>query len=142
MARRTTKVESLLIAAAVFIGIPIYVVISIFESAGWTVSIVLILVIVLFGFWYQRNKSQSNLEYLKNKYKDEEVVRKISNHYFWKGQSAEQLRDSLGLPEAIENKLLKTKNKEIWKYYRSGSNRFSLRITLENSFVVGWDDKI
>ena len=42
---------------------------------------------------------------------------------------------------AVDNKVLKTKTKDIWKYNRTGTNRYGLRITVENDIVVGWDKK-
>jgi hypothetical protein len=51
------------------------------------------------------------------------------------------LLDSLGHPADIDEKVLKTKKKEIWKYHHMGGNRFGLRITLELNQVVGWDEK-
>ena len=51
------------------------------------------------------------------------------------------LIDSLGQPQDIDTKVLKTKKKEIWKYNHNGGNRFGLRITLDNDIVVGWDQK-
>jgi hypothetical protein len=141
MARRASKAESTLIAAALIIGLPIYGLSQIFESADWVIPTIIVSVIVVFAIWYQYNKKQKRLTYLRDKYQDEELVQKIYSGYFWEGQTAEQLRDSLGTPEAVDNKLLKTKIKEIWKYNRQGVNRFALRITVENEYVVGWDKK-
>jgi hypothetical protein len=36
---------------------------------------------------------------------------------------------------------MKTKRREIWKYGRMGGNRYSLRVTLEQGVVVGWEEK-
>jgi hypothetical protein len=33
---------------------------------------------------------------------------------------------------------MKSKVREVWKYEHQGANRFSLRITLENGIVTGW----
>jgi hypothetical protein len=60
---------------------------------------------------------------------------------FWQGQSKEQLLDSLGRPADIDQKVMKTKVKEIWKYNQMGVNRFGLRISIENNVVIGWDQK-
>ncbi|PKN66998.1 MAG: DUF2845 domain-containing protein, partial [Deltaproteobacteria bacterium HGW-Deltaproteobacteria-10] len=37
--------------------------------------------------------------------------------------------------------VLKTKTKKTWKYHQQGTNRFGLRVTVENGYVVGWDKK-
>ncbi|MFK7816493.1 MAG: hypothetical protein AB8B92_09160 [Gammaproteobacteria bacterium] len=60
----------------------------------------------------------------------------------WQGQTAEQVIDALGKPKDIDRKVLKTKTKEIWKYFPSGHRQYDLRITLDNDEVVGWDDKL
>lgn len=78
---------------------------------------------------------------LLSKYGDSELVEKLLQGYFWQGQTEEQLRDSIGAPSDIDQKILKTKKKEVWKYGPTGRNRYGLRITVENGVVVGWDKK-
>ena len=56
----------------------------------------------------------------------------------WEGETAEQVRDSLGPPVEVEALARKTKHKEIWKYGHEGGNRFRLRITLDDGQVSGW----
>jgi len=63
------------------------------------------------------------------------------NHRFWIGQTSDQLVESIGIPHSMDNKMLKTKKREIWKYYHRGANRFGLRITLDEDSVTGWDQK-
>jgi len=81
------------------------------------------------------------LSYLRDKYQDEGIVQNIYVGYFWQGQTAEQLKDSLGPPAAVDNKLLKTKTREVWKYQPTGRNRYALRVTVEDGYVTGWDKK-
>lgn len=78
---------------------------------------------------------------LLEKYDDPAIVDLILRGGVWVGQSADQLRDSLGRPVDVDQKVLKTKIKETWKYNQTGKNRFALRVTLEQGRVVGWDDK-
>lgn len=78
---------------------------------------------------------------LSMKYKNEQLIEALMDETFWQGQTADQLRDSLGEPLDIDQKVLKTKTKEIWKYQQTGKNRYALKITLENGVVVGWDQK-
>uniref|UniRef100_UPI002B051A6F DUF2845 domain-containing protein n=1 Tax=Providencia alcalifaciens TaxID=126385 RepID=UPI002B051A6F len=80
-------------------------------------------------------------EYLLHKYGDETVVNMIMNRTFWIGQTSEQLLDSLGRPLDISSKVMKTRYREIWKYNKTGSNRYGLRITLDDGCVQGWDKK-
>jgi uncharacterized membrane protein len=78
---------------------------------------------------------------LMQKYGDEEIVRRLMGRVIWQGETEEQLIDSLGRPIAVDNKVLKTKTKQIWKYNQTAKNRYSLRVTLEDGVVVGWDKK-
>jgi hypothetical protein len=85
---------------------------------------------------------KARLAYLRRKYDDEQAIDRIMKGYLWQGQTAEQLVDSLGDPADVDRQVLKTKTKEIWKYIHLGGDRYGLRITLENSVVVGWDRKV
>ncbi len=78
---------------------------------------------------------------LLEKYYDPEVVDRLMRHVIWIGETEEQLVDSLGRPAGIDEKTLKTKTRVVWKYHRTGTNRYSLRVTLEGGVVVGWDSK-
>lgn len=114
-----------------------------------TFLIIALIVIVVIGIGlvtaYKNKKRREDVERrraaLLAKYHDPQIVDKIMRHVFWQGQSQEQLLDSLGRPADIDQKVMKTKVKETWKYNPMGSNRFGLRITIENSVVVGWDQK-
>ena len=53
----------------------------------------------------------------------------------------EQLLDSIGRPIDRDQRVLKTKTKETWKYHPSGRNRYRLRVMLEDDVVVGWEKK-
>lgn len=76
------------------------------------------------------------------KYGRTEVAERLIKRTVWVGETAEQLQDSLGVPVDIDEKVLKTKRKETWKYVRRGRNRYGLRITVENGIIVGWDEKL
>ncbi|PMY59415.1 DUF2845 domain-containing protein [Pseudomonas sp. GW456-L12] len=79
--------------------------------------------------------------YLSEKYGNDAVVQAILSQKIWEGMTAAQLFDSAGEPEAIDQKYMKTKSREVWKYDHQGSNRYLLRVTLEDGLVVGWDSK-
>ncbi|MBI1301370.1 MAG: hypothetical protein GC137_06895 [Alphaproteobacteria bacterium] len=89
----------------------------------------------------RKKKEEQRRLYLIEKYNNTSVVNKIMNQNIWTGQSAEQLIESIGNPANIDQKVLKTKKKEIWKYDWQGGNRYGLRVTLDNDLVVGWDQK-
>ena len=111
--------------------------------------IIALIVIVTIGIVlvtaYTSKKRREDLErrraVLLAKYHDPKIVDMILRHMFWQGQSQEQLLDSLGRPADIDQKVMKTKVKEIWKYNQTGTNRFGLRITIEDNVVIGWDQK-
>lgn len=71
----------------------------------------------------------------------EETCNRILAGDVWVGQTAEELRESLGEPVDVDEKVLKTKHKEVWKYDQIGANRFNTRVTLEDGFVAGWNRK-
>ncbi len=78
---------------------------------------------------------------LMEKYGDTVLVDKLMRRMFWTGQTQEQLIDSLGRPAEIDQKVMKTRVREIWKYNRRTRTRFGLRITLDNGLVAGWDQQ-
>jgi len=136
-----TKAESKGIGILALIAFPIVGIMKFFEVVGWVIPAVILIGAVSIYFWFQHDKKQKRLQYLRDKYKVEEVVQKIFQGHFWQGQTEDQLRDSLGSPVAIDEKLLKTKRREVWKYRHQGANRFALRITVEDGYVTGWDQK-
>lgn len=79
--------------------------------------------------------------YLKQKYNNAATVEAILEGKVWESMTEEQLIDSIGKPEAIDNKQMKRKSRDVWKYQHRGGSRYGLRITIENGFVVGWDSK-
>lgn len=107
---------------------------------GWVLIAIVAGVIVLIIVQKAAAKKR-RLEYLMGKYGDATIVDHIRNHRFWQGQTAEQLIDSLGPPHGVDKKLLKTINREVWKYNPRGVNRYGLRITLDNYIVTTWDQK-
>lgn len=141
MARRMSKAESSALGLLVLIGLPIYFAAEFFKAVGWVIPAVIAAIAIVLYFAIQQAKHKNRLSYLRSKYSDEEVVRRIMGQQFWPGQTSEQLTDSLGPPVEIDNKLLKTRTREVWKYQQTGSNRFALRITVEDGLVTGWDQK-
>ena len=88
-----------------------------------------------------RKKRAAWIQSLHEKYKSIEIVTGILNSEFWKGQTEEQLQDSLGSPQAIDRQVLKTKRKEIWKCNEVRKGQFAIKITLENGNVSSWEKK-
>lgn len=99
-------------------------------------------------YFLNKSKQDEKLKFLTEKYasselvqNDPELIKKLHEGCYWVGQSAEMLRESLGDPSDVSQKVLKTKTKETWKYFRRTRSRYGLIITLENGVVVGWDEK-
>jgi hypothetical protein len=141
MAKKMSKSELQGIVYLIIIGVPIYAVVQAGESIGWGVITGVIAAGIAFYLWSKSNKNKKRREYLIDKYQDLSLVEDLMNQCFWVEQTADQLIDSLGHPVDIDQKMLKTKKKEVWKYSHQGGNRYSLRITLDNDHVVGWDQK-
>ena len=141
MAKKMSKSELQGIVYLIIIGVPIYAVVQAGESIGWGVITGVIAAGIAFYLWSKSNKNKKRREYLIDKYQDLSLVEDLMNQCFWVEKTADQLIDSLGHPVDIDQKMLKTKKKEVWKYSHQGGNRYSLRITLDNDHVVGWDQK-
>lgn len=104
-------------------------------------TLVFLAVLFIAGFAFKAYMRKRRLAALAAKHGDPDVALRILKRMFWAGQTAEQLRDALGRPVEVDQRLLKTKKREIWKYKKTGKNRFALRITLDNDLVTEWDQK-
>lgn len=85
---------------------------------------------------------QARKDWIYKKYGQTEIADKIINKTVWVGETSEQLTDSLGQPIDIDEQVLKTKKKEVWKYYRKSVNRYGFKVIIENGIVIGWDEKL
>ena len=141
MSRRSSKADGALLMLAIVVGLPVYIATKVFQTVGVVVPIVIVVAVIVITLFVKYAQKQQRLAYLRTKYGDEKIVQRILQRSFWTGQTEEQLRDSLGAPVAVDNQLLKTMTREVWKYQRSGVNRYRLRITVENGRVAGWDQK-
>lgn len=140
MARRSSSAEASLLALAVVIGLPIYLATKVIDVTGWVIPVVVVVVIIGLVIASRANKRRKRLEALRRKY-PEEIVQRILGGQIWQGQTEEQLIDAIGSPVEVDTKVLKTMQREIWKYGRISAKRFRLRITVENGMVAGWDQK-
>lgn len=102
----------------------------------WYWWLVIMLLVFAFLTYVMRKRIR-----LMMKYKDDDLVESLIDETFWRGQTAAQLMDSLGEPLDVDQKVMKTKVREVWKYEQTGKNRYGLKITLEDGLVVGWDQK-
>lgn len=92
-------------------------------------------------FGNQQRQQELRLTYFRTKYSDEAIAWRVTRGEYWPGQTGEQLSDSLGPPAAVDDIQLKTRKRQVWKYNRTGINRYSLRITLDDDVVASWNQK-
>ena len=156
MSRRMSISEARLLGGLVslglVVGLPIYLLHELVQSVGWPTLVGSVSALILFCLVVSavsrsveaariRAELEARRAELQRKYASEAIVGRIINGDVWQGQTAEQLRDSLGPPVDVDERVLKSKTRHVWKYRPIGTRRFSLRVTLENDAVVGWDDK-
>lgn len=101
----------------------------------WILGLIIAIVVIAFAMNAMRRDA------LMKKYGDKDLVDRLMRRMIWEGQTAEQLVDSIGRPVQIDEKVMKAKTREIWKYHQRSRTRFGLRVTVENGMVVGWDKK-
>lgn len=114
---------------------------SVVRSLGQVPSILIVVGAIAIIAWYKAHRRAHRLAQLRSKYTDEDIVQRIMRHEVWQGQTTDQLRDSRGEPASVDGGLLKTRKREVWKYHRSGKNRYRLRITLDNDVVSDYFQK-
>lgn len=106
---------------------------------SWLVVIMVIVVVLglipVSGWIFRRQK-------IYRKYGRTDKAKKIIKKIVWVGQTTEELIDSLGQPVDIDQSVMKTKTKEVWKYQQKGVNRFGLKMKIEDNAVAGWDEKM
>jgi hypothetical protein len=79
---------------------------------------------------------------LIQKYADDaDLVERIVMGFYWRGQTAGQLIDSLGNPADIDARIVKGRRREVWKYHQADGNRYRLLIALENELVIDWEER-
>lgn len=141
MAKISSKDQRALLVLGAIIVVPVLIFQKITEAGAWPL-IIGILVIAVAAYLIVTHQNKANrLSLLRQKYGDEFIVQKILAGTVWDGMSQDQLIDSIGRPAAVDQKHLKTKTREVWKYYPQGKNRYDLRITIDDGLVNGWDSK-
>src|ERR1700727_1163245 len=93
-------------------------------------SFLIVVVIVVGGiYWGLRALRRKSL---MDKYGDPILVDRLMRREIWEGQTAGQLLDSRGNPVTKDQKVLKTKTSDVWKYKPMGKGQYRLRIFVEN----------
>ncbi|SHM12489.1 hypothetical protein [Phytopseudomonas punonensis] len=141
MAKISTKDQQALFGLVLFIGIPLFVFQKVSEAGAWPALLGTTVSAAALYLLYRYRKRANRLKYLRSRYGDEATVQAIFNGNIWDGMTQSQLIDSISAPSAIDQKYLKTKMREVWKYRLQGKNRYGLRITIDDSVVNGWESK-
>ncbi len=87
---------------------------------------------------FARQRDQRRWNDLHNRF-GPEVAPRLFRGEFWQGQTADQLIGALGRPSEIDEHVMVTKTKHIYKYGWISGDRYQKRITLDNGIVVGWE---
>jgi len=128
--------------SALILGVIAFAIIdSELGQKGWIALGATATVLLALLGWYLYARRANHRKQIFSKYGDTNTARRILNGDVWEGMTAEELKDWLGRPVAIDDKKLKTKRKQIWKYYQEGQRSFRLRITLEDDIVSGWEHR-
>lgn len=75
---------------------------------------------------------------IRNKY-DDRTAEQLVNRALWQNMTGEQLRDSKGKPDKIDNEVTRTVEREIWHYGKINKNRYRLSVYVDNGHVTGWN---
>lgn len=126
---------------------------------GFFQMVIIVALVAGFYLYMQKletEKVQSDAErkdeLLRFKYRDEALLRKMKKGVIWKGESTEQLVDSLGAPDSIKPLNGRDTNTAIWDYgkrvaYESDEGKKKLvfedglLIELKEGAIVGWKSK-
>ncbi len=123
-------------------GIFISVVINIFVTMSFSQAIALFCLVTISIIFCEFLLSQRHKARLIKKYNNESLAYDIENNLFWRGQTADQLVESIGIPERIDQTILNSRTNEIWKYGHQSNDCFKLTITLSDGIVNDWNQEI
>jgi hypothetical protein len=139
--RKSNKLQSAFIGLAILVGGIVWIISKVLDSVGLVISIVAVSLVIVAVIWFRYSQKQKRIEYLLDKYRDEEAVDRIMRRILWQGETAQMLTDSLGNPLNVDRKAMATRKREVWKYNQTGRGRYALRVTLDNDVVIQIDQK-
>lgn len=136
------------------IGFVVLIALAIFNSVADTIGIdrstfIFIVVIAIgcaFGLssMHKAKKikeyQEQRRQYLIQKY-GPETAQLLLNQNIWHGATCEMMLDAFGQPADIDTAVMRNKHTSVLKYYPKGYNRYGMRITVENGYVIGWELK-
>lgn len=83
-------------------------------------------------------EAEARRQSLYQRYGRETAEAIIAGRY-WRGATIEMMRESLGVPADVRQKVLKTKSKATFCYFPINARQYGLKLHFENGVVVGWD---
>ena len=141
MARRKNKFETAVWGLLILIAGVGWAISKLLDTVGIVMPLLVILLAIAATICHKIIRRKRRIQFLLDKYGNEEIVQRIMNRHFWQGQTSAQLLDAVGNPISVDRKAMATRKREVWKYNSIGKNRYALRITLDDDVVAGWEQK-
>jgi hypothetical protein len=111
----------------------------------WLVVLGVVAALIAIGVISRRGKAKrlaeerrQRREALFSKYGNDQVVQDIIDGVVRQGMTLGMVLDSWGNPAAVDEKVYRTKTKQILKYHPGPRRTFASRVTVEDGIVVGW----
>lgn len=148
MAKKKKEADPKALGYAFLVLLVIAILYSIASKVGEVIHVdPLIAAVLLFvvacctiGFISSR-KARNRMNYLVARY-GPEAARLIVAKQVWQGATYDMMIDAFGPPADIDTSVMRDKQTAILKYYpQQGYNRYGMRITVENGYVIGWELK-
>lgn len=117
----------------------------IINTLKWIGAVAALLIIGSFVWAYLRSRAEAEAAknrkaWLIEKYGPRDGQR-LADGEVWIGMTAEQVLDTLGHPDMVDQKQLKTKSREVYKWRAMGRRRIAYQITCDDGFVTAISDR-
>lgn len=89
MARRRNKAGRGFLGVAIATIVIALIVGKVLDRVGVTTAIVIFVLVIAGPIWYKHAQRQKRIQYLLDKYGDEQIVNRILHRQFWQGQTAQ-----------------------------------------------------
>jgi hypothetical protein len=101
-----------------------------------------LIILIVVGISLRAKKiAKLRAEKIRLKYADQGIAQKIIDRTIWVGMTGEMLKDAYGEPLKVDQKVMKSKVREVWKYRQLTKTQYGTKITIENNVVTSWDIK-
>lgn len=108
---------------------------------AFLVTLALVGLVIAARSYFTKRKIARRRSDLIAKYGSPDEADRIMNQQIWAGMTSDQLIDSVGKPEGIDQAVTVRKTREVWKYHKFGENRYRNRVTVEQGRVTAWTAK-